>query len=151
MVRRLNKTVLSGGVVYPAGQAETPELAAAITNAEHWDGEPDPDIEAAVVAALAEREAQLSARLEALDPAADAAGAPPTEDLAAAEHGAQSAAAPAVDYRAMSKPDLQAEVERRNDARGAEEPLVQVGGKGNKPDLIAALVADDTARAHRDA
>lgn len=148
MVRRLNKTVLSGGVVYPAGQAETPELAAAITNPEHWDGEPDPDIEAAVVAALAEREAQLSARLEALDPAAAAA---PVQDPAAAEHGAQPAPAPAVDYRAMSKPDLQAEVERRNDARGAEEPLVQVGGKGNKPDLIAALVAHDTARAHRDA
>lgn len=147
MVRRLNKTVLSGGVVYPAGQAETPELAVAITNPEHWDGEPDPDIEAAVVAALAEHEAQLSARLEALA----AAAAAPIQDPSADEPVAQPTPAPTVDYRAMSKPALQAEVERRNDARGAEEPLVQVAGKGNKPDLIAALVADDTARADRDA
>lgn len=39
MGRVLNQTVLAGGVVYPAGTAETKELAEKITNPAHWTGE----------------------------------------------------------------------------------------------------------------
>ncbi|MCM0622506.1 hypothetical protein [Nocardioides bruguierae] len=52
----------------------------------------------------------------------------------------------ATDYSKWSKADLEAEVSRRNgedDREGAD--LIQVPGPGNKPDLIAALVADDDA------
>lgn len=44
-MRRLNKAILAGGVVYPAGTAATPELEAVITNPAHWDGDPDPAAE----------------------------------------------------------------------------------------------------------
>lgn len=37
-MRRLNKSVVTGGVVYPAGTAATPELEVAILNPALWDG-----------------------------------------------------------------------------------------------------------------
>lgn len=40
-MRQLNKTVLAGGVVYPAGSPATPELEAAVTNPDNWTGEPE--------------------------------------------------------------------------------------------------------------
>lgn len=45
------------------------------------------------------------------------------------------------------KADLEAEVERRNDARGDEDRQVEVGGTGKVDDLRAALIADDEAQA----
>lgn len=81
-MRKLNKTVVAGGVVYPAGTAATPEIESAITNPDHWDGE----------------------------------------------------AEEAKSYSDWSKADLEAEVTKRG---------IEVEGKGNKPDLIAALKADD--------
>lgn len=47
--------------------------------------------------------------------------------------------APAGDYDAQTAAQLQEEIDRRT-AAGA---TITVGGKGNKPDLIAALVAND--------
>lgn len=45
-------------------------------------------------------------------------------------------------YEAMKKDELEAEIGSRNSDR-AEADQIVVGGNGNKPDLIAALVADD--------
>lgn len=39
-MRHLNKTVVSGGVVYPAGTAATPDLEKRVKNPAHWDGDP---------------------------------------------------------------------------------------------------------------
>lgn len=49
-------------------------------------------------------------------------------------------------YGAMTKPDLATAIEARNEGRD-DKDLIVVGGKGNKPDLIAALEADDQAQA----
>ncbi len=46
-------------------------------------------------------------------------------------------AAEPVDYSALKKPELEAEVAKRD---------LTVEGKGNVPDLVAALVADDAAK-----
>ncbi|GAA1138353.1 hypothetical protein [Nocardioides aquiterrae] len=43
--------------------------------------------------------------------------------------------------------ELQAEVEARNDAAGDDEPQIVVEPPGNKPELVAALEADDARRA----
>lgn len=42
MTRKLNRTVLAGGVIYPAGTEATDELEKAITNPAYWDGNPAP-------------------------------------------------------------------------------------------------------------
>lgn len=47
-------------------------------------------------------------------------------------------------YSAWTKPELESEVARRNEGRD-EDDLIEVEGKGNKPDLVAALEADDAA------
>lgn len=39
MARTLRRTVVSGGVTYPAGTAATAELSKAISNPRAWDGE----------------------------------------------------------------------------------------------------------------
>lgn len=39
MARTLNRAVLAGGVIYPAGTAATNELEDAIPNADFWTGE----------------------------------------------------------------------------------------------------------------
>ena len=45
-------------------------------------------------------------------------------------------------YASQSVADLRAEVDRRNQGR-AEDDLIVVRGKGNKPDVVKALEADD--------
>jgi hypothetical protein len=45
------------------------------------------------------------------------------------------------------KADLEAEIDRRNDARAAGDVMIEVAGKGNVEDLRAALVADDERQA----
>ena len=59
-----------------------------------------------------------------------------------------SADAPAEDegttYSSMSKGDLESEIATRNEGRD-EADLISPAGK-NKPDLVAALAADDAAR-----
>lgn len=41
MARVLRRTVVSGGVTYPAGTKENAELKKAISNAAAWEGEAD--------------------------------------------------------------------------------------------------------------
>lgn len=48
-------------------------------------------------------------------------------------------------YAKLSKADLQAEIDRRNEEREDDEQIVRKGA--NKPDLVAALEADDAAQA----
>ncbi|AYF29305.1 hypothetical protein CSH63_17905 [Micromonospora tulbaghiae] len=50
--------------------------------------------------------------------------------------------APASGYAAMKVPELKAEIERRNTDRAEAD---RIPGDGNKPDLVAALEADDAA------
>ncbi|NUO57311.1 MAG: hypothetical protein HOV78_11645 [Hamadaea sp.] len=50
-------------------------------------------------------------------------------------------------YKDWLKGDLEREVEARNDATGDDEPFIEVAAPGNKPELIAALEADDAHRA----
>lgn len=47
-------------------------------------------------------------------------------------------------YEAMRVPELKAEIERRNEGR---DEAARVPAEGRKPDLIAALKADDDAHA----
>lgn len=49
---------------------------------------------------------------------------------------------PETGYASQSKAQLEAEIEARN-AERAEEDKIVAEGKGNKPDLVAALEADD--------
>lgn len=51
-----------------------------------------------------------------------------------------------VDYDAMKVDQLKELIDQRNEGRD-EDDLIEVEGKGNKPDLIAALQADDAAQA----
>ncbi|MEU7609546.1 hypothetical protein [Micromonospora sp. NPDC049204] len=56
---------------------------------------------------------------------------------------AEGDSAPAAEgYEAMKVPDLRAEIDRRNADR---DEANRVSAKGQKPDLIAALKADDDA------
>lgn len=41
----LSRTVVAGGVVYPAGTPATPELEERITNPDHWSGKASSDPE----------------------------------------------------------------------------------------------------------
>lgn len=47
-------------------------------------------------------------------------------------------------YLKRTKTDLEDEVRRRNDDGRLEDALIVVNAPGNKPELAAALVADDT-------
>lgn len=42
-MRKLNKTVLAGGVVYSAGTPATPELEGLVTDPDHWEGDEKPE------------------------------------------------------------------------------------------------------------
>lgn len=44
-------------------------------------------------------------------------------------------------YKGVTIPDLKAEIAKRNEGRPEEE---QLSSDGNRPDLVAALIADDT-------
>lgn len=49
--------------------------------------------------------------------------------------------------KAWTKAKLEAEIEARNDAAGDEDHRIEVAEPGNRPELIAALEADDARRA----
>ncbi|NUO57317.1 MAG: hypothetical protein HOV78_11675 [Hamadaea sp.] len=49
-------------------------------------------------------------------------------------------------YSKWLKADLEAEVDRRNEGR-EDDDLIEVDEPGNKPELVAALEADDAAQA----
>lgn len=152
----LMHTVAVGRVRYPAGTTETPELRELI-DPKHWsDGEStassspaaqtfDPalveELEQArqLAAAEIEKRDQRIAELEA-DLGQLKTATPP-----AADEPQTKPPALAVDpYEGKSNKDLKAEVDRRNDSRSADA-YIQVELPGNKPQLLAALQADDAA------
>lgn len=49
-----------------------------------------------------------------------------------------------VDYESKTKPELQAEIDKRNEGREDDAKIV-ADAPGNKPDLVKALAADDAA------
>jgi hypothetical protein len=186
-VRRLNKSVLAGGVVYPAG-AEGDDVEKAVTNPKHWDDFDETAsagvVDEAKVLELVTFAKTTTERLESLllavaplvvaDPEdtsaetlldlvfnttdeglglltenvqkvvavvkARAAEAAPASPAPSASETPSAPTPEPVDYSSKSKPELEGEVKRRNESR--DKPL-EVKAPGNKPDLIAALVADD--------
>lgn len=50
-------------------------------------------------------------------------------------------------YAEWTKAELEGEIEARNDAAGDDEPQIEVEAPRNKPELVAALQADDVRRA----
>lgn len=118
MALRLNKSVVAGGVVYPAGTAATPELREVIAD-RHWAGDESVDT-AAFEQAIAERDAKI--------------------DVLEAELS-QLRARCTQSYAKWRKADLEAEVAERNEGRTEDTRIVLPGG--NVEDLVAALVADD--------
>lgn len=48
-------------------------------------------------------------------------------------------------YDEWTVPELEAEIEARNDARGDEEPQIAPAPPKNKPQLVEALQADDAS------
>lgn len=178
-MRHLNKTILAGGVVYPAGTAED-NIRVTVADRHFDDGaETDDDLDTPhpVTAELKEACEYLIERhladkevpvghllLDALsifgDP--DAGSADVNEPApAASETDAQVQAATAADiaqaadttpgpapvvritgdYDDHKVAALNAEIELRNEGRDAPDRILPTGK--NKPDLVAALTADD--------
>lgn len=180
-MRHLNKTILAGGVVYPAGTAED-DIRVTVADRHFDDGaETGDDLDTAhpVTAELKEACEYLMERhladkevpvghllLDALsifgDPDAGNVEASSSESApAASETDAQVQAAmdadiaqaadttpgpaPVVritgDYDDHKVAALTAEIELRNEGRDAPDRILPTGK--NKPDLVAALTADD--------
>lgn len=151
MSRRLNRSVLAGGVVYPAG---TPEGDVKAKVADRFfggestapAGETVEEVRAAAEKAIADLTAQLD---EAKD-----AWAKSQEELAqaladleqfrsaAGGDGPAGGDAPEVDYGDMSVADLKELIEKRNTGRD-EGDLVVPDDKRSTASLVAALKADD--------
>lgn len=75
------------------------------------------------------------------EPASDVAG-----DPYPVEYGAGPVAGGSDPYKGWKVDRLKGEIEARNDARGDDEPLIVVEEPGNKPELLAALRADDALK-----
>lgn len=175
MARELLHSVIAGGVVYPAGTTETDELAGRISDEhwspDPMDGF-DQDHENAVVLKemveyLVESHSADQDRpvadlfrdaLEVLgepvatpEPDATPQGSDEGKDVGDSD---QPAPAPSPDpapdparisgdYDDHKVAELAAEIETRNEGRDAADRILPTGK--NKPDLVAALVADDQA------
>lgn len=61
--------------------------------------------------------------------------------------GSSGDGGPASKYDDLRAADLKDAIAARNDARGDDEPQIVPDPPGNKPQLVAALVADDAAQA----
>lgn len=96
MGRKLRETVVSAGVIYPAGTDEK-DVEGKVT-ADVWDGDTD------------------------------------------SSDGGDTG------YAGMKVADLKAEIDKRNEGRD-EGDLIEPDEPGNKPELVAALEADDAAQA----
>ncbi len=161
----LNRTVLAGGVVYPAGTEATDDLLAKIPNPRLWGEGSDetsvsvnladfPEVAEAIEQA-AERIDELTAALEAKDEeiaaltAQLAAVSTANSDGDATDVGPTPAAPVApgteqveqVDYSALDLDALKAEIDKRNEGRDGDARLSK---RGSQETLVAALVADDT-------
>lgn len=170
-MRRLNRQVLAGGVVHPAGTEANDELEGLITNKDFWTDDEITISEAdhqeaagggaEATDTVSERETALRAEVERLTTEVERLTAEnaelreqsgqPAEDAPDGNADGQPAAgpdpvppAPAEDYSESNVKALQAEIKLRN--QGRDTPI-QVEEPGNKPELIAALVADDQTRA----
>lgn len=129
-------------VEFQAGDKVPTWAAARIDNpnayAEQSDTDYDAEAEAAAQAAAQEAEEKRLA-----DEQAEA-------DRLAAQQSGQAetlaAASEPVDYESATKEQLEAEIAKRNQGR-EDDDLIEVEGRGNKPDLVAALVADDATQA----
>lgn len=125
MAARLIRSVVAGGVVYPAGTAATPDLREVI-DARHWSGDDSVDT-AAFEQAIAERDAQLAERAEKISE---------LENQVAQLRSELTAT-----YPKWRKADLEAEIAARNESREQVARIVLTGG--NVEDLVVALTADD--------
>lgn len=165
----LTQTVVAGGVVYPAGTAETDELREKITNPAFWgetaraddadetrtatvtvsvtDSQEFRDYVAQVGAHVAELESrneeleQQVADLNAeLEAVRSAAASSGDGDDSAPDGADGSTVAPEASYGDLDLDGLKAEIDRRNEKRDEGSKLSKRGGKDT---LVAALVADD--------
>ncbi|TQK73368.1 hypothetical protein [Nocardioides sp. SLBN-35] len=152
----LNRSVLVGGVVYPAGTEATEELLAKIRNPRLW-GEDEPadkavsvdvDVDVAgfqaALAAAQERVDELEAALAARDEeiAALTAQATPadTGDANGDPDTAPAPVATTVDYSTLDVEALKAEIDKRNEGR---DDGARISKRGSQETLAAALTADD--------
>lgn len=168
---QLKHTVAVGRVRYPAGTTATPELRELIDDS-HWD-----DSEGAAVpagsgpdaAAYDEQLAQLrelaAAEVEGRDKLiAEQRAALKATEAQVAELRAEvdrltaekadgaappdPAPEPPVDYMGQTGKQLKDEIDRRNfDREQGDEAYIRVEPPGNKPELAAALQADDARSA----
>lgn len=154
---QLTRTVVAGGVKYPAGTPETPELRELI-NDKHW-AEVDPasaaaaarnsaqtdteiielrELAAAELAGRDARIAELEAQVDRLAAELEHAGTVPNVEPDPEP----------VDYLSQTGKALKDEIDRRNfDRDPDEEAYIRVEAPGNKPELAAALAADDVRAA----
>jgi len=140
--------VAVGRVRYPAGTTATPELRELI-DPKHWSDTDDTEQSAAPGgvdeaqltelrelaaheievrdARIAELEEEIANLRQAFDPIGASKTAP---------------AAPPVDYSGQGGKWLKDEIDRRNDGRDPAQ-VITVAPPGNKPEMVAALEADD--------
>lgn len=99
MSATLNRTVVAGGVIYPAGTASSDELREKIPNSAHWDegGDPEPT--------------------EPVDPASAEPTDPPTPEDADQP----------VDYSTWTEDDVHREIANRNDGREDADRILDSG------------------------
>lgn len=163
MSRRLNRSVLAGGVVYPAGTPES-DVKAKLAD-RFFDGESTAPAGETVEEVRAAAEKAIAVLAAQLDEAKDA-WAKSQEELARAHadleqlrsagvdngDGSDGGGAPEVDYGDMSVADLKELIEKRNTGRD-EGDLIVPDDKRSTASLVAALKADDektTAAAPQD-
>lgn len=118
MSKKLAATVHIDGTVYKAGTTVDADVAKKITNPKAW-GE-----SSASEGAKSEPQSEPQS---GSDPQSGSADGGTSDDSK---------------YASMSKAELEAEVAKRNEGRD-EADQIAVEGRGNKPDLLAALKADD--------
>jgi hypothetical protein len=152
----LKRSVVAGGVLYPAGTSATDELLVKIPNPRLW-GEDEPaekavsvtvDVDVAkfqaALAAAEERIDELTAALAARDEEIEAlnAQASPGEVTDGTEASGEQPAVETVDYSALDIDALKAEIDKRNEDREGD---ARISKRGSQETLVAALVADDAA------
>lgn len=163
----LKRTVLAGGVVYPAGTEATDELRKKIPNPAHWgedegsvndvdrllaEDHPNTVLLRDVVESLVARHledvevpvADLIVEAQevwGLLPSTPVTQAPDTS----ADAGGRTDPAPVIpiDYDALDLDALKAEIDRRNEGRDDDAKLSKRGGK----ETLAAALRDDDAKA----
>lgn len=153
MAATLNRSVIAGGVVYPAGTAVTDDLLAKIPDPSVWDGDVDLAIEPVDNAAWEAKVEKLTADFKAVVDEKNATIEALTgelEQLKAAQGDGNPAAKPSggraatggvvPDYSELDIEALKAEIDKRNEGR---ENDAKISKRGSVETLAAALVSDD--------